>query len=257
MAVSKNDMMVGSLHYGKAKGVPCVILEAEDCRRIKIKWQDEFGHEAIVHASALRKGSVKNPYNPYVHNVGYFGVGPYKANVAGKDTKEYKTWSHMMDRCYSPKAHSYADYGAKGVFVNLDWLNYQNFARWLTTQPYWGKEYYQLDKDILGDSMEYSEQKCAYVPSAINSAIRSYYSNGNIANITAETRHPTPKWQVQIPMYGKKIHVGMFNSLAEAEAVSVMAKKVYITELANKYVDGISREVYNALLNWQPTERSE
>ena len=255
MAASKQDMKVGSIYYGKARGVPCVILESKDCRCIKIKWQDANGHEAIVHASALRKGSIKNPYNPYIHSVGYFGVGQFKANVKGKDTKEYKTWSHMLDRCYCPSAKSYEHYGAKGVFVNPEWLNYQTFAKWLTEQPHWGKSNYQLDKDILGDGIEYSAEKCSYVPAPINSAIRSYYDKGKIANITEETRNVNARWQVQIPRFGKKIHVGMFKSLADAETASIAAKKAYITELANKYVNDIEPAVYLALLSWQPVRR--
>lgn len=40
-----------------------------------------------------------------------------------KATKEYRTWTHIKDRCHNPKCRSYPDYGARGITVWDGWLN--------------------------------------------------------------------------------------------------------------------------------------
>lgn len=256
MAKTKNDMAAGNLFSPKQGKAQCVVVESEDCRRVKIKWLDENGHSAIVHATALRRGAVKNPYEPLVHNKGFFGVGPFKANTLGKDTKEYKTWSHMMDRCYCDSVKSYPDYGGRGVSVCKEWLNFQTFAAWLTAQPFWGCSNFQLDKDILGNSMEYAPDKCCYIPHQINTAMRSYFDK-KAANISVDRRREKVRWQVVSAMLGKRVQVGMFDCQEDAEIASVAAKIGTVVTLAGMFMHLLTRDVYEKLLLWKPAFLSD
>jgi hypothetical protein len=36
-------------------------------------------------------------------------------------TREYKTWTGMIQRCENPKATKYSDYGGRGISVCLEW----------------------------------------------------------------------------------------------------------------------------------------
>ncbi len=43
-------------------------------------------------------------------------------------SKEYRTWNHMLYRCYNPKDISYSKYGGRGIKVCIRWRkDYLNF----------------------------------------------------------------------------------------------------------------------------------
>lgn len=45
----------------------------------------------------------------------------------GEESKEYRCWRHMKDRCYSPKDGQYHNYGARGITVCERWRKFENF----------------------------------------------------------------------------------------------------------------------------------
>ena len=78
----------------------------------------------------------------------------------------YRVWSHMLERCYSPKyQEKYPTY--KGCSVSEEWLTFSNFKRWMECQDFEGM---QLDKDLLfNDNKVYSKETCVFVSSMVNS----------------------------------------------------------------------------------------
>lgn len=76
----------------------------------------------------------------------------------------------MIERCYDPK---YQDRSPTyiGCSVDNEWLNFQNFAEWLTNHDYYNLGY-DLDKDLLTKGSKiYSPLHCSLIPSEINVAI--------------------------------------------------------------------------------------
>ena len=61
-------------------------------------------------------------YTPSVYGVGFLGE-----ETAERYT--YKRWSKMLSRCYNPNDINYPRYGAKGITVSQEFLNYSNFKR--------------------------------------------------------------------------------------------------------------------------------
>jgi hypothetical protein len=51
----------------------------------------------------------------------------------------YPIWNAMKFRCYNGKCRSYKNYGAKGIKISQDWLEFENFLSWATTHG-WEKE---------------------------------------------------------------------------------------------------------------------
>jgi hypothetical protein len=45
----------------------------------------------------------------------------------GKESKIYRAWRNMMDRCYNSNADEYKDYGARGIKVYPAWHAFTNF----------------------------------------------------------------------------------------------------------------------------------
>jgi len=84
---------------------------------------------------SFRTGQIKSPYDKSNFNIGYLGVGKYKPchsidkNGIAKTTKQYATWTSMLQRCYDVKFKinlpTYI-----GCSVCGEWLNFQTFAEW-------------------------------------------------------------------------------------------------------------------------------
>lgn len=47
----------------------------------------------------------------------------------GKSKKAYNVWYQMVDRCTNPDNRSYAKYGARGVYVSDEWMDFETFYR--------------------------------------------------------------------------------------------------------------------------------
>ena len=77
----------------------------------------------------------------------------------------YRTWKHMLVRCYSEKYHiERSTY--KGCSVCEEWLTFSKYKSWMETQDYEGK---QLDKDLLVQGNKvYSPETCVFVSRQIN-----------------------------------------------------------------------------------------
>ena len=43
------------------------------------------------------------------------------------DTKEYRAWSNMIQRCTNPNNNRYSDWGGRGISVCERWLTFENF----------------------------------------------------------------------------------------------------------------------------------
>ena len=117
----------------------------------------------------FKKGSIKCPYEKRTCRVGYLGEGKYKCRENGKDTRVYKTWHHMLRRCYDEKFHEkYPTY--KDCEVYEEWHNFQKYGKWFSDNYYEiDNETMCLDKDILVKHNKiYSPETCVFVPETIN-----------------------------------------------------------------------------------------
>lgn len=136
-----------------------VVANYINYRNIEIEFVDT-GYRTIVQGANLIRGTVKDYIRPSICGVGFIGVGPNKAVVKNKATKQYKVWSNMIERCYHPNAKiKYPTY--KGVTVCGDWHNFQNFADWFNKNYIDG---FELDKDIAIDGNDvYCPNACLFV----------------------------------------------------------------------------------------------
>ena len=49
----------------------------------------------------------------------------------------YRTYHHMKERCYSPKAKGYVDYGGRGISICDEWLSdFESFYDWAVSHGY-------------------------------------------------------------------------------------------------------------------------
>ena len=84
-------------------GSKMVISEYRSHDDIEVYFPEYDWTARSVKYGNFKLGNLKCPYERRTFGVGYLGEGKYKTSKNGKDTKCYKTWNHMLERCYSEK----------------------------------------------------------------------------------------------------------------------------------------------------------
>jgi hypothetical protein len=51
------------------------------------------------------------------------------------NTQTYRSWLHMIQRCYNPHRGRFKDYGGRGIQVCARWHDFQNFIADLGPRP--------------------------------------------------------------------------------------------------------------------------
>ena len=164
-------------NYGKIE-----ILEkkSENQKGLTLKFLEDNTILENVSQSRVIEGHLKNPNKKIVYGKGYIGIGVFKTTSGkGKQNKEYKIWTSMLERCYNEKklvrSPTYKD-----CRVDERWHNFQNFCedlpklenyeKWLEL----GGKFYHLDKDfkIKGNKI-YSLNTCMFLDAKINSSLNT------------------------------------------------------------------------------------
>jgi len=231
-------------------GQKIIIIEYINARDITAQFEDGFKVQTTY--QLFNKGYVKNPNYRSVYNVGYFGIGKYKAKINSKDTPEYKTWLAMMGRCYNLHTHSknptYID-----CTVCEEWHNFQNFAKWYEDNYYEIEgELMCLDKDILikGNRI-YSPDNCVFVPKNIN----LLFTKSNIVRgdypIGVDFVKTSNKYRARcLDGFGKSIYLGLYLNPFDAFIAYKKHKEKTIKSIAKLYEDKIPKKLYFALYNY-------
>lgn len=228
------------------KGTYMKIVAVRSSMDFDVEFLDEH-HYVRKHCTSAnwKKGSIKNPFDKTIFNIGYLGVGEYKAKENGKPTLPYSIWLHMIERCYAEHKQDEhpAYYGISECCK--EWLNYQVFAEWYMNNRYEIDERLDLDKDIMfpGNKI-YSPYHCLLVPHRINLMFTNKKNNRGLPNgIYHEVSGYSSRYNTE--------ELGIYSTLESAYDVYAKRKKEEIIKVANKYKEIIPDEVYQALLNYE------
>ena len=153
----------------------------------------------------------------------------------------YQAWTSMIRRSYSERLHNdHPTY--QGVTVCSDWLSFMSFRSWWIKNNVKG---WQLDKDLLTDSREYSPDSCIYVPSWLNSfTIDSGSTRGNCP--IGVFWHIATKSYVAMcrdPVTGKRFHLGLFRD-PDAAHKAWRSKKLNVALMLKSKMDEVDERIY-------------
>lgn len=213
------------------------IIEYLNCDDIVIEFQDKYLARINTSYSHFKIGDITNPYYKNKFGIGCLGFAK-TMDKNGKFKKSYKYWSNMMRRCYFDTSNCYRD-----VYVCDKWLIYENFEKWFDNNYKDIPFIVCLDKDILsyskGITKMYSPNNCAFIPMEINVVFTP--------NKTNIFHNKFNKYQVTL---GKK-YLGQYDTYDEALKRYNDEKREYYKELAIKYKEHISKEIYEALFSYK------
>ena len=192
----------------------------------------KYSCEVLARKDSIKYGIIVNYNKPIILNLGFLGIGKYNY----KNNKNiYRIWYNLLTRCYNKNHSHYKFYGAKGVEVCNEWLNFQNFAAWYEEQSKWNTNNYklELDKDILCNIFHletkiYSPDTCLLIPSELNSYLAGDNLNCGILN-------RDNKYQVKISRNKKQIYLGTYFTFKEAKIKYAKKKYEFWLEEINKY----------------------
>lgn len=78
----------------------------------------------------------------------------------GTQTRLYQIWANMKTRCLNQNNRAYKWYGALGVTICSDWLNFENFYQWAKDNGY--QENLTIErKNPFGN---YEPSNCTWIP---------------------------------------------------------------------------------------------
>ena len=240
---------VGKVCKSKSSG-DFKIVKYNNARGVDVQFL-KTGFEATVELGSIRKGEVKDPYSPSVYGVGVTGT-KYLTTINGVQTKEYKLWTGMLERCYND-AYKKQRPTYEGCEVSDNFKYYEYFYEWCHSQIGFGNEGWHLDKDLLvkGNKV-YSENTCVFIPAEINLVLVKSDNIRGKHPIGVYWRKRDKSFVAQVNKNkGKPEYLGLFKTEIEAFSAYKQAKESFIKEQANKWKDKIDDRAYNALMIYE------
>jgi hypothetical protein len=158
----------------------------------------------------------------HINNGGIKSCGCYQKRRASEThkthgltgTRLYRIWSNIKDRTLNPKNKKYSDYGGRGITICEEWKNdFMSFYNWAMSNGY--EENKGLSIDRIDNDGNYCPENCRWTTQTIQSRNTRIQKNNTSGYRGVNYRKSTGKYQVEITVNNKKIHLGTFPTAVE------------------------------------------
>lgn len=185
----------------------------------------------------------------------YYGKGIYYEGKYNKKNhiRLYRAWTAMLCRCFDSSKQK-ASY--KNCLISDEFLDFQKFASWATTQIGSNQEEFQLDKDLLSSEEKiYSRSTCVFIPKKINMAITygGRDKNSGLIGVVKIGNY----YCAHVGTACKRKYISGFNSPESASEFYKFAKEERIRVLAMRYKDRIDQRAYLELMKFEVITEGE
>lgn len=118
------------------------------------KCKCECGNETFVYRGKLTTGHTRS-------------CGCLRDTLDGKsNTKLYKVWWGIKERCYKDYSPNYKNYGERGIRMCDEWKDFETFYDWAINNGY-SRE---LSIDRIDNDGDYCPENCRWIPLSENVA---------------------------------------------------------------------------------------
>ena len=228
------------------------IINYTNCDNIVVRLDNKINKKTTY--GKFKSGGIKNPYHKTIANVGFYGVGKYKAFENNKKNINYAIWQAMIKRCYlESERKKYPTY--VNCTVCEEWHNFQNFAQWhKENYRKFDNIIFHLDKDLLcgkKNNKIYSPDTCAYIPSNINKLLNIRQNHRGKYPIGVQWNVKANKFEASFTKNNKRFYIGVFSTKEEAFFAYKKEKEKFIKETAKYYKNIIPVKIFDALINYK------
>lgn len=171
----------------------------------------DCGIEKSIHYSNLTGTGKKHP----TKSCGCFGrefrptqiKHGHARHTPGGETRIYKSWNSMIQRCSNPNCKSFKDYGERGITFCERWKEFTNFLSDMGPMPK------DRTLDRINNEGNYEPGNCrwATMKEQSNNRREASIRSDNTSGVKGVGFHrSTGKWLASGWREGKSIHLGLF-----------------------------------------------
>lgn len=169
---------------GQKFGRLTVIERAENAKQGQARWmcQCDCGTKTVVMGKLLRNGNTQSCGCLHKEITGY------KHRIHGQsETRVYRIWCGMKNRCYNSNIPAYKNYGGRGITVCDEWQHdFKSFYDWSMTNGYSD----ELTIDRINPDGNYEPTNCRWVTVKEQ---QSNKRNNHLITYNGET-HTAKQW---------------------------------------------------------------
>lgn len=143
----------------------------------------------------------------------------------------YSKWSGIIARCYNPTSPSYKYYGARGIFVSLEFRNSSAFLQYLDSLPGYGvNNRTYIDRIDNNKGYERGNLRWANMSEQLFNKSLSRHNTSGVNGVYF--RRPKNIWVAYIIHNNKWIYIGGFKEKIDAiNARNNYDKKIAINDI--------------------------
>lgn len=124
----------------------------------------------------------------------------------------YRVWSGMKSRCYTPTNPNYPNYGAKGVQVIAEWLDYEVFKQWAILTGY----NQGLTIERVNVYKDYCPENCKWIPLSNQGINKRKYITNTSGYVGVGYSKSKQAWIAKVTINGKRKELGKFLTAYDA-----------------------------------------